>query len=253
MAWVMSASEIEALGPRETRVALQLSLLLLVALSVAKPLAALPWVGTVLLSLIAVGQLWVPLWRVESRGLSMAALGLHLQGWRSELGWALLLALIFFPLYGLGFDLYVRSAHDWVVFQLGAQWGAWVPELQFAPRWPREPAVLLRVAERVATHTLAVALPEECFYRGYVQPLLQVWWPAKRRVLGVAMGRAVLVASLLFALGHVAGEWNPLRLAPFFPALIFAWQRNRGGSLLGCIVFHALCNLYGEFLFSLYR
>ena len=61
------------------------------------------------------------------------------------------------------------------------------------------------------------------------------------------------VSSALFALGHFLGEWNPLRLGPFFPALVFAWQRNATGSVVGAIVFHASCNVLGELLFVLYR
>ena len=46
---------------------------------------------------------------------------------------------------------------------------------------------------------------------------------------------------------------NVLRLGPFFPALIFAWQRNATTSVLGAVTFHAACNILGEILFALYR
>ena len=61
------------------------------------------------------------------------------------------------------------------------------------------------------------------------------------------------MTSALFALGHFLGEWNPLRLAPFIPSLIFAWQRNATGSILGAIAFHGLCNILAEMLSQLYQ
>ena len=103
-----------------------------------------------------------------------------------------------------------------------------------------------------ATHLFGVALPEETFYRGYLQPRLEALWPPKTRIFGVLMGKAVIVSAILFALGHFLGEWNPLRLGPFFPALVFAWQRNKTGSIGGAIAYHAACNILGEVLFSLY-
>ncbi|MEM6734141.1 MAG: CPBP family intramembrane glutamic endopeptidase, partial [Myxococcota bacterium] len=101
-------------------------------------------------------------------------------------------------------------------------------------------------------HALGVALPEETFYRGYLQPRLESQNPPKTRVFGVLIGRAAVLVSFLFAIGHVLGEWNPMRLGPFLPGLVFAWQRNASGSVLGAIAFHALCNILGEVLFSLY-
>ena len=107
--------------------------------------------------------------------------------------------------------------------------------------------------QTAATHLLGVALPEETFYRGYLQPQLELAMPPRARVLGVPLGRAVVVSAALFALGHFLGEWNPLRLGPFFPALLFAWLRNATGSVVGAVVFHATCNVFGAVLYTLYQ
>jgi hypothetical protein len=98
-----------------------------------------------------------------------------------------------------------------------------------------------------------VALPEETFYRGYLQPQLEHRYPPKAHILGVPLGKAAVYACLLFALGHYLGEWNPLRLGPFFPALAFAWLRNASGSVFGSICFHAGCNVFGAVLYTLYQ
>jgi len=103
-----------------------------------------------------------------------------------------------------------------------------------------------------ATHFFGVALPEETFYRGYLQPRLEALWPPKTLIFGALLGKAALISAALFALGHFLGEWNPLRLGPFFPALVFAWQRNKTGNIWGAIAYHGLCNILGEVLFSLY-
>jgi membrane protease YdiL (CAAX protease family) len=95
---------------------------------------------------------------------------------------------------------------------------------------------------------VVVAVPEELFFRGYLMTRLEERWPPTRRLLGAPVGMALLVSSLLFALGHVLVVPNPQRLAVFFPALVFGWMRARTGSIAAGAVFHALCNLFADVL-----
>jgi membrane protease YdiL (CAAX protease family) len=89
-----------------------------------------------------------------------------------------------------------------------------------------------------------VALPEEAFFRGYLQSALERHWPkGSRKVLAAQVGLGWLVASLVFAVGHMLTIVHPSRLAVFFPALLFGWLRARTGGVGAGIVFHALCNL----------
>jgi membrane protease YdiL (CAAX protease family) len=99
-----------------------------------------------------------------------------------------------------------------------------------------------------ANQVLVIALPEELFFRGYLQGRLEARWPARRRLAGAPVGVALLLSAGLFALGHVLVDLNPQRLAVFFPALIFGWMRARTGSLAAGIAFHALCNLLADVL-----
>ncbi|MSP63966.1 MAG: JDVT-CTERM system CAAX-type protease [Myxococcales bacterium] len=108
---------------------------------------------------------------------------------------------------------------------------------------PRLPAGALELA---AGQLLVVAVPEEFFFRGFVQGRLAEVWPA-RGILGVPAG-PILVAAALFALCHPIVQGNLATLAVFFPGLVFGWLRARTGSLLPCTLFHALCNLYIESL-----
>lgn len=92
------------------------------------------------------------------------------------------------------------------------------------------------------TQLLFVGLPEEYFYRGYIQPTL---WLLDQKTIGFGrfrISRAILVTSLLFALGHVAIDGNLIRGAVFFPSLVFGWLREKSGGLTASIIYHAACN-----------
>jgi uncharacterized protein len=104
---------------------------------------------------------------------------------------------------------------------------------------------------------LMVALPEEAFYRGYLQTELEHAF-AKRpygvKVIGLPF-LAIVLTSLIFALGHVATIPNPGRLAVFFPSLVFGALRSRSGGIGAGLLFHAMCNVFSTALghaFGLY-
>ncbi len=101
-----------------------------------------------------------------------------------------------------------------------------------------------------ASQVIAIALPEEFFFRGYLLGRFEDRWPSRRRLWGAPVGRALLASSVLFALGHVLVDFDPLRLVVFFPALVFGWMRARTGSLLAGALFHALCNLLSDVLYA---
>lgn len=241
---------------RELRVALWLTLVVLCTLTLAKAIGSIPVVGTIGFTLAAVIQLYLPMWRADELSQPLAYVGLHLDAWRADLKNVLVLMAVTFPPYAIGHHLYMTRAHDWLVAAGLVELARWVPQATLAPHLPTTlvawGAGLMWFGQMAATHVLGVALPEETFYRGYLQPRLEHRWPARLRVLGTAVGRAAVLACALFALGHFLGEWNPLRLGPFFPALIFAWLRNASGSVAGAVGYHAACNILGELLYALY-
>ncbi len=103
--------------------------------------------------------------------------------------------------------------------------------------------------DRIAGQLLVVALPEEAFFRGYLQSELERAWQHRRwRVFGVELGVGWLAASLMFALGHLLTVPVAARLAVFFPALLFGWLRAKTGGIGAALVFHALCNLLSSAL-----
>jgi hypothetical protein len=93
-----------------------------------------------------------------------------------------------------------------------------------------------------------IALPEEAFYRGYLQSRLDDAFPWRVRLLGAKVGVGLLVGSVIFALGHFATIREPTRLAVFFPSLVFGWLRARTKGIGAGIAFHASCNLFSELL-----
>lgn len=140
------------------------------------------------------------------------------------LGWALGLALAIFPLFWIGYVWWWKPRHTFV------------------------PGALPAIGDDVLGQLLVIALPEEAFYRGYLQTALDDAWKPRWKILGAELGWGVLVSSALFALGHFATEVHPNRLAVFFPALVFGWLRARTKGVGAGIVFHALCNLFAAYL-----
>ncbi len=115
-------------------------------------------------------------------------------------------------------------------------------------RVPFHAASLRTLASDFSGQLLVIALPEEAFYRGYLQSALDEAWKPRVRVLGAELGPGLLVTSALFAAGHLCTEFNAGRLAVFFPALVFGWLRARTRGVGAGIVFHALCNLFASYL-----
>ncbi len=138
--------------------------------------------------------------------------------------WAFGLALLIFPAFWFG----------WL------SW--WKPNHGFSATFPPN------LWDEALGQLLVIALPEEAFYRGYLQSALDKARSPKVRFLGAQLGWGVLISSALFALGHLATDVNPNRLAVFFPALVFGYLRARTGGVGAGIVFHALCNIFATFL-----
>lgn len=144
------------------------------------------------------------------------------------LAWALGCAAVIFPIFWLGWVAWWKPEGDF-------SGGAWRSVISDAPG-----------------QLLVIALPEEAFYRGYLQTALDDALPKRVRVLGAEVGPSILLASAVFALGHLATELDANRLAVFFPALLFGWLRARTGGVGAGIAFHALANLFTAFLAQSY-
>jgi hypothetical protein len=126
-------------------------------------------------------------------------------------------------------------------------WRAWwlhrVPGLHFSLAvTPAE------AANEIAGQLFVIALPEEAFYRGYLQSRLDGVWAPRWRVLGAMLGPGWLLTAAIFAIGHVATVHAVTRLAVFFPALLFGWLRSRTRGIGASMTFHMMCNVYSQVL-----
>jgi membrane protease YdiL (CAAX protease family) len=170
--------------------------------------------------------LWVPLRFLEKRDQDS-----HDAGWRfdklgADLAWALGACAVILPLFALCFFSFP----------------AWLARLPLSLR-----VLLAPYAGGVALHPIpwtldllgqiagngAVAFSEEFFYRGY----LTLRFEEKLRPVPTA-----LAVAGLFALGHLLTP-APFRLLVFFPALLFAFLRNRTRTIVGASIAHWLCNV----------
>jgi membrane protease YdiL (CAAX protease family) len=106
----------------------------------------------------------------------------------------------------------------------------------------------LDVASDFGGQLVMIALPEEAFYRGYLQSALDDVWPPRFRIFGANVGPGLILASAIFASVHIVTMPAPARLAVFFPALLFGWLRARTRGVGASIAFHALCNTFSEIL-----
>ncbi len=232
--------------------ALSAAVLVTACVTACSALAPEQYVATTV-GFIFLGATWLLVWqhvdaRVVAAGLSFGGLALVGPLRRravaisalKAIAWACLVAAITFGPFYLGWS--------WV----------WHPRGSF-----RLHGNVLGMAGDAAGQLLLVALPEEAFYRGYLQSRLdealpgfgwrkapngQPALPIRLRIAGTTVGPAIVVTSVLFALGHLATIHHPARLMVFFPSLAFGWLRHRTNGIGASLVFHAMCNLFSEAL-----
>lgn len=94
------------------------------------------------------------------------------------------------------------------------------------------------------TQVVLVAIPEEFFYRGYMQERLNQALPQKQWSLGpLWLTWPIVITSVLFAIGHLFIGFGAHRLLVFFPSLLFGALKEKSGGIVAPVVFHAGCNL----------
>ena len=142
-----------------------------------------------------------------------------------ELGMATVVAAVVFPLYAVGFYWWNQPVGDF--------------SLVLPPN----------IASFVVAQLIVIALPEEAFFRGYLQTSLSDLttdecacsaWSSRR---GPGCSKPALFAAI-----HFVVEPHPARLAVFFPALLFGWARAWRGGIGAALALHAMSNLYSEIL-----
>jgi membrane protease YdiL (CAAX protease family) len=190
-----------------------------------------PLLANNLHAVVAVVFWLLPLRAIDRIGRDSADYGLRWRPVLRHLAWAGLAVLIVFPPFALGY----RGYHQVVChfMRSGAcvffRPDAWRAHIRWPPNLPMQAAAQL----------IVIAIPEEFFFRGYLQGRLRdVFRPVP----------AIAISSVLFGLGHYLVDFDPGRLAVAFPAVVFGWLRERTGSIVPGAVFHAASNLFIETL-----
>jgi hypothetical protein len=156
-------------------------------------------------------------------GLKLAAFGLF----------------VILPIFSLGFAAYNSFiCHYLPKLASGACFRVMHPHFRLPPGF----------AMMAAAQLVVVALPEELFFRGYIQGRLEDAWPPTWNLFGARVGVAWLVGSVMFAFGHYFVTFEPQMLTRLFPGLVFGWMFARTRSILAGTIFHAACNLLMEVL-----
>ncbi len=213
------------------------------ALSFADPTGLL---GANLGGVAAFLFVWLPDRRLRARGEGWEAYGAPLHGLTDARTWraagrgawqGLLTCAVIFPAFAGLFWLFA-AALPGLPAGLRTLLAPYAGVPRFAFRLPDGLALL------AAVQVLVVALPEELFYRGWLQTSLARGAPGRGvTVLGARLGRGFLLTQILFALGHLV-TLQPWRVGTFFPGLLFGWLRERTGGIWAPVAAHALSNLF---------
>jgi membrane protease YdiL (CAAX protease family) len=95
----------------------------------------------------------------------------------------------------------------------------------------------------IAHQFLYAAIPEEVFFRGYLQT--NILTMAKRLIVrhhALQRSVAVFASALCFAAAHVVISSQITGILTFFPGLVFGWLFLRTRSLVAPVLFHGLAN-----------
>lgn len=184
--------------------------------------------------------------RVTGRTFDYAAAGLYLVPRPADRRMLLRVVLITWPLFLAAFAIFYGGACQVPTPAFLAAWGEFfaancVGWLGFSGARFALPSGFAMFA---ASQLIAVALPEELFFRGYLWSLLETHFAGRKNQRNLVL----FWSAMLFAFGHVGVDFDPQRFIVFLPGLVFGFMRARTGSVWSGAVFHAGCNILAEIL-----
>lgn len=94
---------------------------------------------------------------------------------------------------------------------------------------------------------LFAAIPEEIFFRGYLQSnIIYLLNTVTGKKNGFLEWYGIIICAVAFAVSHALLLGSAISLITFFPGLIMGWLFFRTNSLLAPILFHVIANIgYG--------
>lgn len=171
--------------------------------------------------ILAIALLYIPFLLEKSRKV----LGFHYENFEESMLFVFGICVIIFPLFYL-----VSVKFGYIV---GFRVRPGIPDKFF---------------ESVLFHIFAAAIPEELFFRGYLQGSFNQIFPKKFKFLGIEFGLGLILANVLFALSHLVSYLNPTRLAVIIPGFAFGYLREKYSQVFAPAAFHAMSNIFMEIL-----
>ncbi len=135
------------------------------------------------------------------------------------------------PALFIGLPVIALYAAAWIGYQY------YYRNRQFIFHW--DIALILVVVEQLCL----VSLPEELFFRGFLQGLLTPPDPDRQSHFKAFFTLPIIMPAILFAAAHFITEPKAFRLATVFPAMLFGWLRNRYHSIWPGVMIHAAANV----------
>lgn len=201
----------------------------------------------VVLAAVPVLFMYAPVWLCQWRGVDSDDYPLALPPirdsvWAQALRWNLgIVSVILLP-WIAGYHLYQTVGLCSVARGLGLPC---VPH-EYLGIWPSS------ILKLIGYHLFFVAIPEEFFYRGYLQSRLDEVLGRPWTVFGARLGWGWIATCAIFAAGHSIVQFQWWHFAIFFPSLAFGWLRARTGHAVAGALFHAWCNVGVAILDTLY-
>ncbi len=165
--------------------------------------------------------IYVPTIVILIRRRKFEEYGITLKGWKNSLLLTSITLLIVYPPYFIAFyffEIFVKSA----TFQL-----------TLSHAFPTSFVFL----------TLFISLPEEYFFRGYLQTELNRLLGKKYWLFGVNFGFGLILSAILFGFVHFLFEAGWPGFLTMFAALLFGWLREQTGGILAPTLFHGFGNV----------
>lgn len=145
--------------------------------------------------------------------------------------------------YGVSWGTGFRGLLEILAVSVAVTIPFYVAFFHFFPiKWSVSLSLPKDIAYIAVVQFLAIALPEEFFFRGFVQSELEGAARKKIKILGAELGWGWAITCLIFGVGHVIVQATPIRAAVIFPSLLFGWARVRTKSVLHPAIMHTLFN-----------
>lgn len=141
--------------------------------------------------------------------------------WRRSLLWFAGTFLLIIPLFLIGNHF----------------WQQWVFKQTYVPR------MIPGLGWLVLDQLFLVALPEEFFFRGWLQSRLNKVYAKRWTFFGVPVGWGWLLTAIIFAISHMLIHYQWWHFSIIFASLLFGWLREKTGSVVAPALWHCFGNI----------